>query len=139
MQKTMKLVVEVTYDDTITDPDSLSTALDTLMETALSTPGIFEDYGDPEVGEFSPIDETTAAPLSVNEAAAREFNSKVEAHAQVAIELADITSRCNVIFTRALGNSESGAEFGETLRAYREAREVRMVAERVFVESMRTK
>lgn len=46
--------VQVTYDPEITDPESLASALDTLMETALSTPDILDDYGNPEVGEFYP-------------------------------------------------------------------------------------
>lgn len=49
-----KLWVDVEYDDTITDPDSLAGALDILMETALSTPDILSDYGDVTVGGFFP-------------------------------------------------------------------------------------
>ena len=50
-----KFVVEVEYDAKKTDPDSLAEALDRLMETALSTPDILEDYGNPRVGEFFPV------------------------------------------------------------------------------------
>ena len=49
-----ELWVEVEYDAAVTDPESLATALDILMETALSTPGIMDDYGDVSVGEFLP-------------------------------------------------------------------------------------
>lgn len=52
-----KFEIELEYDDKKTDPESLASALDTLMETALSTPGIFEDYGNPQVGEFYPLDD----------------------------------------------------------------------------------
>lgn len=41
------LVVE--YDEQITDPESLATAVDRLLETALSTPDIFDDYGNPHI------------------------------------------------------------------------------------------
>jgi hypothetical protein len=50
----MRTVLEVSldFDPGVTDPESLATAMDRLLETALSTPGIFEDYGNPRVGEF---------------------------------------------------------------------------------------
>lgn len=46
------LTVDLTYNDEITDPEALASAMDRLVETALSTPGIFADYGNPQVGEF---------------------------------------------------------------------------------------
>jgi hypothetical protein len=46
------LTVEVEYDPAMTDPESLACAMDRLLETALSTPDIFDDYGNPKVGEF---------------------------------------------------------------------------------------
>ena len=49
--KTM-LTVEIEYDPAMTDPDGLACAMDRLLETALSTPDIFSDYGNPKVGEF---------------------------------------------------------------------------------------
>jgi hypothetical protein len=51
-QQTATLTVDVDYNPAITDPESLAAALDTLLQTALSTPGILEDYGNPVVGEF---------------------------------------------------------------------------------------
>jgi hypothetical protein len=36
----------------VTDDESVARALDRLMESALSTPGILDEYGDVEVGEF---------------------------------------------------------------------------------------
>jgi len=50
--KTTTLTVDVDYDPETTDPESLASALDNLLKTALSTPGILDDYGDPVVGEF---------------------------------------------------------------------------------------
>jgi hypothetical protein len=46
------LKVEVLYDPEVTDAESLASALDTLMETALSTPGILDEYGVVDVGDF---------------------------------------------------------------------------------------
>jgi hypothetical protein len=50
--KTTQLTVEVEYNPQFTDPEGLACALDRLLETALSTPGIMEDYGEPTVREF---------------------------------------------------------------------------------------
>ncbi len=46
------LTIDVEYDPDITDDESVACALDRLMETALSTPGILDEYGGPRVGEF---------------------------------------------------------------------------------------
>jgi hypothetical protein len=46
------LTVEIRYDPKVTDPESLASAMDRLMETALSTPGLLDEYGDPVIGEF---------------------------------------------------------------------------------------
>lgn len=46
------LTVEVEYDDQVADPESLASAADRLLRTALSTPGIVEEYGEPRFGEF---------------------------------------------------------------------------------------
>lgn len=48
--KSVTFTITVDYDPDATDPDSLGDALDALIKTALSTPGILDDYGDPEVG-----------------------------------------------------------------------------------------
>ncbi len=50
MKSTLKLDVE--YDPAVTDDESLASALDTLMETALSTRGILEEYGNPQIGKL---------------------------------------------------------------------------------------
>ncbi|HBO44909.1 MAG TPA: hypothetical protein DD670_13470 [Planctomycetaceae bacterium] len=54
MKKTT-LLIDVRYDADVTDPDGLATALDRLLETALSTPGILDDHGNPRVGDFSSV------------------------------------------------------------------------------------
>jgi hypothetical protein len=46
------LTIEVQYDPTFTDPEGLASAMDRLLETVLSTPGIMEEYGNPVMGEF---------------------------------------------------------------------------------------
>jgi hypothetical protein len=51
VKSTLKLDVE--YDPGVTDDESLASSLDTLMATALSTPGILDEYGNPHVGQFS--------------------------------------------------------------------------------------
>ena len=48
--KKTKLWLEVEYRPEHTDPESLATAVDRLLETILSTPGIMEEYGDPTFG-----------------------------------------------------------------------------------------
>ena len=46
------LTVEINYNPKKTDPEGLACAMDRLMETALSTPEILDEYGNPKVGEF---------------------------------------------------------------------------------------
>jgi hypothetical protein len=50
--KTTNLEVSVEYDADVTDPEGIASALDRLMETALSTPDILVEYGNPHVGQF---------------------------------------------------------------------------------------
>jgi hypothetical protein len=57
------LTVEVEYDPAMTDPEGLACAMDRLLETALSTPGITDDYGNPKVDEFF-IAKETAPPAA---------------------------------------------------------------------------
>jgi len=52
---TCVLSVLVSYDPEITDPESLASACDTLLETALSTPGILSEYGDPSFDNFQSL------------------------------------------------------------------------------------
>ena len=46
------LTVEIEYDPTVTDPEGLACAMDRLLETALSTPEIMDEYANPIIGEF---------------------------------------------------------------------------------------
>ena len=46
------LSVEIEYNPATTDPEGLACAMDRLLETALSTPDILSEYGNPKVGEF---------------------------------------------------------------------------------------
>ena len=54
MKITKKFVVEVQFDDSLADEEGIAVALDTLVETATSTPGILDDCGQVTVGEFFP-------------------------------------------------------------------------------------
>ena len=63
MRQTTAFVIKVGYDDRHTAPDALGEALDRLMETALSTPGILDDYGKVEIGRFEiPLDDRVETP-----------------------------------------------------------------------------
>jgi len=46
------LTVGIEYDPDVTDPEGLAVAMDRLLELALSTPGILDDYSNPHIGEF---------------------------------------------------------------------------------------
>ena len=52
--KTVTMIIEVTYNPRKTDPEALAAAMDTLLETALSTEGILDECGDPSFGSFQP-------------------------------------------------------------------------------------
>lgn len=54
---TVILSIQVEFDPEITDPDSLAGAADVLLDTMLSTPGILDDYGNPEFGSFQILSE----------------------------------------------------------------------------------
>jgi len=58
--KKTTLTVEVEYNPRKTDPEGLACAMDRLMETVLSTPGIMDEYGTSTVGEFFVANETAA-------------------------------------------------------------------------------
>jgi hypothetical protein len=45
-----QLTLAVEYNPDVTDPESLATALDRLLTTACSTPGILEECGSPTIG-----------------------------------------------------------------------------------------
>ena len=46
------LTVEIQYNPRRTDPEGLASAMDRLMETALSIPGVMDEYDNPKMGEF---------------------------------------------------------------------------------------
>ena len=50
--KTARLRLYVEYDETQTDAESVAEALDQLLGTAVSTPGVLDAVGNPDVGEF---------------------------------------------------------------------------------------
>lgn len=62
--KTCTLQIPVTFDPEMTDPEALASALDILMGTALSTPGILDECGNPAVGGFmvKPAGDTWKCP-----------------------------------------------------------------------------
>ena len=62
------LTVEVRYHPRCTDPEGLAVAMDRLLETALSTPGIMEEYGNPTFDDFfvaEPTSKDNSAPPCV--------------------------------------------------------------------------
>lgn len=59
MRVNAKLVVEIEYDDD-TDAESVSNALDVLMDNAKSTAGVLEEHGDVRVGGFFVLEEPPA-------------------------------------------------------------------------------
>jgi hypothetical protein len=60
------LTLEIEADPETTDPESLACAMDRLMETALSTPDILSEYGNPKVGEFFVAKETAVPKVVLN-------------------------------------------------------------------------
>ena len=48
--KTTKLYLEVEFNPRLTDPEGLANAVDRLLETVLSTPGIMDEYDNPRFG-----------------------------------------------------------------------------------------
>lgn len=46
------LTIDVRYNPRKTDPEALACAMDRLMETAFSIPGVMNEYANPTMGEF---------------------------------------------------------------------------------------
>jgi hypothetical protein len=63
MQKTT-LMVDIQYDPEMTHPEGLATAMDRLLKTALSTPDLLDEYGNPHIGEFFIAKETAVTPAT---------------------------------------------------------------------------
>ena len=61
--KIATLKIDVVFDEAKTDDESVATAMDRLMETATSTPGILDDYGEIRIGEFT-VDEVNPRALT---------------------------------------------------------------------------
>ncbi len=55
-----KLILPVIFKAKRTNPEALTSALDQVIETALSTAGLLSEYGDPTVGTFSVLDTEAA-------------------------------------------------------------------------------
>lgn len=60
--RTATLQLTVRYDPNITDAEAVAAALDTLIETAASTPGILSEYGDPIISETEVVADATETP-----------------------------------------------------------------------------
>lgn len=50
--QTAFLQIPVEYDPEAADAEGIASAADVLLETALSTPGVLDDYGNPRFGSF---------------------------------------------------------------------------------------
>lgn len=50
--RTITLAISVEFDENVTDAVLIMSAMNTLMETALSTPGILDECGNPSIGSF---------------------------------------------------------------------------------------
>lgn len=63
------LFVAIDFDDKITGAETVATALDQLLKTALSTPSVLDDCGNPRVSEFFalPDEELRAAKANLDE------------------------------------------------------------------------
>ena len=51
-KRSCTLTLHVTYDDKLTDEDTVAEALNQLLQTAVSTPGVLDHCGEPDVGEL---------------------------------------------------------------------------------------
>jgi hypothetical protein len=80
MKKT-RLYIDVNYDPRKTDPESLSNGLDILMDTAMSTPGILSDYGNPRPLAFYVLNHD--APTGDN----FEFTGKLKDQADPSVQM----------------------------------------------------
>ena len=51
MKQTAILTIEVEFDPDVTDVHTVGDAVDNLLETAMSTPGILDRCGEPSIGQ----------------------------------------------------------------------------------------
>ena len=52
MKAKATLTIDIRFDPKVTDAESVASALDTLLSTAMSTPDVLDECGDPTVGAF---------------------------------------------------------------------------------------
>jgi hypothetical protein len=45
------LTIEIEFDPAVTDEHAVGEAVDMLLETAMSTPGILDEYGNPTINQ----------------------------------------------------------------------------------------
>lgn len=50
--QTAFLQISIEYDPALTDAEAIAGTADTLLETALSIPGVLDEYGNPRFGRF---------------------------------------------------------------------------------------
>lgn len=109
--KTTTLTIKVDYDPEVTDPESLAQCADNLLEMALSTPGIVEEYGEPSFDAF--LVENDGVPI--------------------VDELTNTVKEATALFDAITGASYYGFGFRQVLIVDPEARE----AARVLVERLK--
>lgn len=54
--ETVRLAIDIEFDETVTNADEVQRAMSNLLSTALSTPGVLEDLGPLT---FEPFDDIT--------------------------------------------------------------------------------
>jgi hypothetical protein len=67
------LTVDIEYDPELADPEGLASAMDRLLEMALSTPGIMDEYANPKVGEFFVASMAGGQPLPDDDSEIRRW------------------------------------------------------------------
>lgn len=68
MSETTNLILPVTFDPDRTDAESVAAAVDRLLETALSTPGILDEYGKVTIGETQlPAENPMEVPVTASD------------------------------------------------------------------------
>ena len=108
---TTTLTIKVDYDPEVTDPESLAQCADNLLEMALSTPGIVEEYGEPSFDAF--LVENDGVPI--------------------VDELTNTVKEATALFDALSGASYFGFGFRQSLIIDEEARE----AARVLVSRLK--
>ena len=84
--ETAFLYVAVDYDPAVTNEESLASALDNLIQTALSTPDVLDAYGNPAVGEFQALTKQATKPVTVVTVTDPDSGGEVEVEIRKAVE-----------------------------------------------------